>query len=85
VAAAILFVLSTGWAVRAVGIHASLADTAFEVRNQWVYVDDWIASRRVAMPPPVAALKQQLYDDALLRHPARPILLERWTGLFEMR
>jgi len=85
VASSLLFVLSTGWAVRAVGIHASLADTAFEVRNQWVYVDDWIASRRVVTTPPVEALKQQLYDDALLRHPARPILLERWTGLFEMK
>jgi hypothetical protein len=85
VAASILFVLSSGWAVRAVGIHASLADTALEVRNQWVYVDDWIASRRIQMSPPVEALKQQLYDDALLRHPARPVLLERWTGLFEMK
>ncbi|HEV8396031.1 MAG TPA: hypothetical protein VGQ37_17245 [Vicinamibacterales bacterium] len=84
-AASVLFVLSSGWAVRAVGIHASLADTALDVRNQWVYVDDWVASRRVPMPPPVEALKQQLYDDALLRHPARPVLLERWTGLFEMK
>jgi hypothetical protein len=84
-AAAFLAVLSCGWAVRAVGIHASLADTALDVRDQWVYVDDWISSRRFPMPPPVMALKQQLQDDALLRHPGKPLLRERWTVLFEMK
>lgn len=80
-----LAVLSSTWAIRAVGIHAALADTAVEVREQWVYVDEWIVSRRLPMTPVAKALKQQLQRDAVLNHPGPPLLLERWTRLFEMK
>ena len=77
--------LSTTWALRAVGLHAALAASARQVRAQGAYVDDLIAMRSYGeLSPHALALKQQLQDDAVIRHPARPPLRETWTRLFEV-
>lgn len=81
---AVLTVLSTTWSVRAVGIHAALIRTSHDVHEQWAYVDEWLAQLNFPMSPHVLALKQQLQDDAVIRHPASPLLRERWTRLFEV-
>jgi hypothetical protein len=83
--AGLLFLLSAGWTIRSVGLHAALADTALEVREQWAYVDDWIAQRRFPMPPRSQALKQQLQDEALFDYPVRSGLRDEWTRWFEMK
>ena len=81
---AVLTVLSTLWSIRAVGIHAALIRTSHDVHEQWAYVDDWLAQLNFPMSPHVLALKQHLQDDAVVRHPASPLLRERWTRLFEV-
>src|SRR5690606_23196819 len=83
--AALLLVLSTSWTIRAVGLHAALDQTAFTVREQWAYVDTWLA--RVGyteLSPATAALKEQLQSDATVRHPSRPALRDEWRHLFEV-
>jgi hypothetical protein len=85
VGAIVLFVMASAWAVRAVGLHAGLDQQAGKVREQWAYVDDWLA--RVTsgdLSPKTAAVKQQLQDDAVRNHPPRPRIQERWTRLFEV-
>lgn len=85
VAAVVLAVLSCTWAIRAAGIHAALARTAFVVREQWTYVDDWLARSGFRdLSPAALALKQQLQDDAVVRHPPTPQIAERWTVLFDI-
>jgi hypothetical protein len=84
-ALSVLAVVSCTWAIRAVGIHAALARTGFQVREQWAYVDDWLArSGFHDMKPSERALLRHLRDDAVIRHPARPPIDERWTRLFEI-
>jgi len=83
--AGLLFLLSAGWTIRSVGMHAALADTALDVREQWAYVDDWIARVRFPMPPPTEALKRQLQDEALFDYPVRTGLRDEWTRWFEMQ
>ena len=36
-------VLSVTWSMRMIGLHAGLSWTAVKVREQWAYVDDWLA------------------------------------------
>jgi hypothetical protein len=82
---AIVGLLSTLWAVRAVGLHAALAASAGTVREQWASVDDWLERRHNEdLSPRARALKAHLQDDAVIRHPARPPLREKWTRLFEV-
>ena len=82
---AIVGVLSTLWAVRAVGLHAALVASAGTVREQWASVDDWLERRHNEdLSPRARALKVHLQDDAVIRHPARPPLREKWTRLFEV-
>lgn len=81
----ILLLLSAGWTIRSVGLHAALADTALEVREQWAYVDDWIAQHHFPMPPNVQALKRQLQDEAVFAYPAPSGLRDEWTRWFEMK
>ena len=66
---------STGWAVRTVGLHYQMQMMAFAVRNEWVYVDDWLARQRAA---PATAEGTQivntLRNDALTRTTVNPYL-----------
>lgn len=83
--AALLLVLSTTWGIRAVGLHAALDRTAVSVREQWAFVDEWLArTGSTDLSPTPAALKQRLQDDANLRFPARPQLREELATLFEV-
>lgn len=81
---AVLAAVSVSWAVRAVGIHAALARTSFQVREQWAYIDDWLARTGRDLDPRALALKQQLQEDAVVHHPPKPPLRERWTALFDI-
>ena len=83
--AGLLFLLSVGWAIRSVGLHAMLVDNALDVRTQWVYVDNWIARTRFPNPPRVEALKQKLQDEAVFDYAGPPGLRDEWTRWFEMK
>ena len=80
-----LAVLSTTWAVRQVGLHAGLARTSVQVREHWAYIDDWLTAWGYReLPPRVAALRQRLQDDAVVRQRPPMPLGDRWTRFFEV-
>jgi hypothetical protein len=78
----ILVVLSGAWAARAIGIHIAMRGTGAVVRNEWVYVDDWIERQGLAPDAAGVALKRQLQADAISKHPQRPIVLGEWVQWF---
>jgi len=83
VAAMLLVVLSGAWAFRAVGIHVGLRDSAAVLRNEWAYVDDWLArEHQVPTNPRAIALKNHLQNDAIRSHPARPAVTSGWVEWF---
>jgi len=73
IAIALVFLVSTAWAWRAVGLQYRLQRGAFEARSEWVL--------RLApfSPPPVPAaearLTPRLLDEALHRGRTNPFLL----------
>ena len=79
----VLATLSVTWGIRQVGIHAGLARTSVQVREQWAYIGDWIEQRYDEPGPSVTALSRHLQDDAVIRHPAKMPIREQWTRLFE--
>jgi hypothetical protein len=84
-ALAVCVVLSVSWSLRAIGLHAGLSWTAIKVREQWAYVDDWLARvGSLDLSPRTRALRDQLQHDAVRRYPAPPPLREQWTQLFEV-
>jgi hypothetical protein len=84
-ALAVCVVLSVSWSLRAIGLHAALSWTAIKVREQWAYVDDWLANTGTRdLSPRSRALRDQLQDDAVRRHPAPLPLREELTRLFEV-
>jgi hypothetical protein len=70
-----LAVAASGWAVRTVGLHYQMQTMAFSVRNEWVYVDDWLA-RQHASPGSDAGRRivETLRNDALERTVVNPYL-----------
>ena len=74
IAPAVALLLAVGWSVRFVGIHESLRARALSVREEWAYYDDWVREQPRPMPltPEEQAIKQHLYDDAVLRAPRAP-------------
>jgi hypothetical protein len=78
----VMMVLSATWAFRAIAIHVALRSTATAVRNDWVYVDDWVESQGLELDASGVALKQQLRSDAISLHPARPAVIGRWVEWF---
>jgi hypothetical protein len=77
--------VSTTWSIRAIGLHAALIQTSAQVREQWAYIDDYLAEVGYNPPPPhVEALKRQLQDDAIVKHPARALLRDEWSRFFEV-
>jgi hypothetical protein len=78
----VLLVLSGAWAFRTVGIHVALRSTATSVRNEWVYIDEWIRDQGLKPDAAGLALKQRLQTDAILTHPARPEVMGDWVELF---
>jgi hypothetical protein len=79
---AFLAVVSSTWAVRDLGLHAALEHDAFDVREQWAYVDE-LRSRYGDLDAHALALKRQLQDDAVRVHPAYPPVRKQWTRLFD--
>jgi hypothetical protein len=78
----VMVVLSGAWAFRAIAIHIGLRGTATVVRNEWVYVDDWLDGQGISTEPPAIALKQQLQADAISKHPVRPAVMGDWVEWF---
>jgi hypothetical protein len=73
---AVALLLAVGWSVRFIGIHESLRARALSVREEWAYYDDWVREQPRPMPltPEEQAIKQHLYEDAVLRAPRVPQL-----------
>ena len=83
-AGAVLLVLSTGWAFRAIGAQLDLRHAAEVVRVEWAYVDQWLRDQEVV--PTTAqgrAIVTHLQEDAIFRHPMRPRIAGDWLEWFE--
>ena len=60
-------VLSVAWSVRLLSMHVEMRVAQHKVREDWAYVDDWIALQRLDVSSPASrALKEALRTDALL-------------------
>jgi hypothetical protein len=76
-------VLSTAWSYRAVGAHLGVRRAAAALRGEWAYVDLWLERKsQVPTDPFAVSLKEHLQDDAVRRHPLRPMLAQRWVRWF---
>jgi hypothetical protein len=81
--ALLLVVLSSAWALRAVGLHLLLRDSGREIRDEWAYAavehDGQTTGNRAQ-----AALRERLLADAILRHRV-PVFsagwVESWFGV----
>jgi hypothetical protein len=74
--ALVLFVAASGWVVRTAGLHYQMHLMTFYDRNEWVYVDDWLAGQKST--PATAegkALVNQLRQEALDDSTINPYLL----------
>lgn len=78
-----VFIAASGWVVRTAGLHYQMHVIAFYDRNEWVYVDDWLAGQKST--PATAEGKKlvgQLRTDAIERMTINPYLLsarlEQW-------
>jgi hypothetical protein len=50
---------------------------------EWAYVDQWFEREGEVPTDPFAVdLKRHLQDDAVWRHPARPVLVGDWLEWF---
>lgn len=81
-------VASGAWAVREAGACANLRQAALTVRNEWAYADEGLGEQHIDVSGPgAAALKMQLSDDAIWRHPAPPPLLPNadWVAVFDVK
>jgi hypothetical protein len=69
-------IVASGWVVRTAGLHYQMHLIEFYDRNEWVYVDDWLAAQK-SMPTTAEgkALVQQLREDALVHMTINPYLL----------
>ena len=76
-------VLSATWSLRAIGAHLALRGSAATLRGEWAYVDLWLERKsQVPTDPFALSLKRHLEDDAVRRHPLRPMLAGQWTQWF---
>jgi len=72
----VLAVTASGWVVRTAGLHYQMNLITFYDRNEWVFVDDWLARQRSAPTTGAGnALVQELREDALERTTVNPYLL----------
>jgi hypothetical protein len=59
--------LSIAWSIRLLSLHVELRVAQHKVRDEWAYVDDWIALQRLDVSDPRArALRDGLREDALV-------------------
>jgi hypothetical protein len=69
-------IASTGWVVRTAGLHYQMNLMTFYDRNEWVFVDDWLAKQRSGPTTDAGkALVQRLREDAIEDTPVNPYLL----------
>jgi len=71
-----VFIAASGWVVRTAGLHYQMHLMAFYDRNEWVYVDEWLANQK-STPTTMEgkALVQQLREEALEHTTINPYLL----------
>lgn len=76
VAPVLVLIVSVGWSVRFLGIHDSLRARALSVQDEWAYYDDWARQQPndIQLNAEEQAIRQHLYDDAVLRAPRVPQL-----------
>lgn len=79
----VLLLLSSTWAVRWVGMHAALDQTAMDVRQQWARVDEIMPRVRGNLTPAEQALRDSLLNEAIQRSPASTVVREEWTEWFD--
>lgn len=78
-AAVVLLVITTAWGIKAIGVHYSVRDIAWQVRREWAGVDQWLVEQEaVPRTSQERAIKDTLQADALWRRPARPRLKIPW-------
>ena len=74
--ALILTVTASGWVVRTAGLHYQMNLMTFYDRNEWVYVDGWLAGQKSTPATDEGkALVRQLREEALERTGVNPYLL----------
>ena len=73
---ALVLVVAVGWSVRFVGIHDNLRARALSVQDEWAYYDDWARNQPndIHLNAEEQAIRQHLYEDAVLRAPRVPQL-----------
>jgi hypothetical protein len=84
VALAACLLLSIAWSARLLSLHVELRVAQHKVREEWAYVDDWIALQRLDVSAPRArGLQETLRNDALLeRQPAGELTWARRRLLY---
>ncbi len=83
-AACCVALLSGTWAVRAVGAHLGLRTAAVKMRNEWAYVDAWMAGAgQPNWDDRARTLRDRLQRDAILSRPARTFVVGDWTTWFD--
>ena len=70
-AAGLGLVLAAAWTVREVGTHLNLRAQAYKLRDEWAYVDDWMAREGTVLSPAATRLMRRLQDQAIVG-PAPP-------------
>ena len=71
-----VFIAASGWVVRTAGLHYQMHVISFYDRNEWVYVDDWLAGQKSTPATPEGkAMVERLRTDAIERMTIDPYLL----------
>ena len=84
-ACTVMVVVACGWSLRAIGTQYRLREVASIDRNDWAHYDQWERQQRtvVVETPGAKQVWQRLYDDAIWRRPAPPVIdsreLEAWS------
>jgi hypothetical protein len=75
-APALVLLIAVGWSIRFVGIHDNLRARAASVQDEWAYYDDWARNQPndTHLSAEEEAIRQHLYEDAVLRAPRVPQL-----------
>jgi len=74
IAPAVVLLVAVGWSIRFVGMHDNLRARALSVQDEWAYYDDWARDQPndVHLTAEEEAIRQHLYEDAVLRAPRVP-------------
>jgi hypothetical protein len=79
VAAALLVIASSGWAIRSLGLHYRMHEMAYYVRNEWVEVYEWLEEQEETPDSNEArALVDALRNQAIDASVVNPALMSPW-------